>query len=69
MQTLSNLGETVMDITKSVAKKSLRPKEETFFGNEAPHAQRSGNISAFIHGIASMAKNRRGRHMEITLQT
>ena len=62
---------TVRDLKKALLKKtSLRPKKRNVaLRDEAPHAQRGGNISALVSCTASMAKNMMGRNMETALQT
>ena len=70
MQNLTDLARTMRDLQKTLRKKpSLRPQNRSVvLREEAPHAQRGGNISAFVPGIASIAKNVMGRDMEIALQ-
>ena len=70
MQKLTDLGRTMRDLQKTLRKKtSLRPQNRSVvLKEEAPHAQRGGNISALVPVIASIAKNVMGRDMEIALQ-
>ena len=69
VQTLSHLGETVRDIKRPSKNLSGQKKRNVVLGDEASHAQRGGNISAFVPGIANMAKNMMSRDMDNALQT